>query len=805
MDLSAYITPNVWNITGSNAGSVNGAMPFTSIENLTGGVAADELVFGDGAVLSGIADGQGGSDTADLSAYTSPNTWQITANNTGIIDGVAGFMSVENLVGGADADDLVFANGAGVVGLVDGRSGYDTLDWSAYDVIHPVSVNRETLSATGTGGYGGIEQVIGGAGLDTLMGANALATWHVTADDAGDVGGAGVFDFWSVENLTGGTAADLFVFSDGMLAAGGVDGQGGMDTIDLSAYTTTNTWDVTGDNAGTINGAMPFASIENLIGGTAVDAFIFADGAVVGDGLNGEAGEDILDMSAYTTPNVWTVDGPNGYVETQRGNFSFLSIENQIASQSTFREEFVDLVSSVDQTWLPGTLVPGDRGWVAVKVTNEGNESLLDQIGIDVYLSTDTILSKGSDTLVGSIEDRWINLMPGWSSTHWVTVSLPPELSAGTYYVLADVDTEDVVVETNEVNNVASTAQAWSTVWKFGEVEGRIGVRLTVNDSAGTTVTFALYGPGVGKVVGGPEFTEVVLTGTTVGSYMLVSTAGLGSGTALNDMTVRSDVGAIIGLSTDLNGTVEIDGDLNVLQVLGGDVNGDVMLTGSRIGTVMAQPKYVDGGWVGGSIRGDIIADGDIGGVYALRGGVSGSVQSAAGRIGTVLAIGGDVDLTGGKTISAGTGINAILAINGNILGDGAGSPDIYVDDGSLWSLQAVGGGMQNVWVDVNGASPLAGRLGSVSVGGSVSNSLFEAQGLLSSLLAQGDFTNSSVRAGSLSVVHVGGTISEDATDGDTDEIRAYEGTFFARDDTWAGLVDGGTERWFGDVRAWVG
>jgi len=781
------------------------------------------------------------------------------------VDALGGFLAMENLVGGTDADDFVFANGAGVVGLVDGRSGYDTLDWTAYDVINAVSVNRGTLSATGTDGYAGIEQVIGGAGSDALTGANEGNTWHVTADDAGQISSV-LLDFSGFENLVGGTEVDDFILVDGVLVTGVIDGRGEDDTLSLAAYGTDNTWNITGDNSGSIDalrGSIDFESVEYLVGGTGVDEFIVADGALLGDGLDGGAGDDVLDFSAYTTPNVWTVDGPNGYIETQRGNFSFVSIENQIGGQTEFHGEFVDLAGEIGDTWLPDTLVPGDRGWVAVKVTNAGNTAVLNRIDIDLYLSADELPGSGSDALVGSLEDAWVNLMPGWSATYWVAAHLPPELDPGTYYVLAEVDAEDAVTESNELNNVASTSHTWDAVWQFGVVGGRGGVSLVVNDWAGTTVTFSLYGPGSADVVGGPGFTDVLLTGTSMASFMVISTAGLDSRAVLNDVVADGSLGGIVGWSTEIGGALEvhgslgalflrgldadalIGGDLNVLYVYGGDVNGDVVLTGSSIGTVMAQPKYVDGGWIGGSIRGDIIADGDIGGVYALRGGVSGSVRSAAGRIGTVLAIGGDVDLTGGKTISAGTGINAILAINGNILGDGVGSPDIYVDDGSLWSLQAVGGGMQNVWVDVNGAGPLAGMLGtacatgggilgstfeaasvgsvytpydftasrilsggglgSVYVGGSVRDAFFQTGAHLSSLFTQGDFTNSSVQTGSLSVLYVGGTISEDATDGDTDEIHADTGSYFVADSTKSAQITAEQSDAFSGVAASVG
>jgi len=246
----------------------------------------------------------------------------------------------------------------------------------------------------------------------------------------------------------------------------------------------------------------------------------------------------------------------------------------------------------------------------------------------------------------------------------------------------------------------------------------------------------------------------------------------------------------------DVDGNLVAGGDLTLLQVLGGDLNGDVTLTGSNLGTVMA---------IGGGISGSIQAPtGSVGTVMAINGaitsptiygqtgvnlvqaiggGVASSIASGA-SLGTVMAINGNLDVSGGRSISAGGTINALMAINGNIIGDGLGSPDISVGNGNLSSLLAVGGGMQSVWVDVNGSGASSGRLSSVYVGESVTNSLFEADGLLSSLFSLGDFTNSSVQAGSLSVVYMGGTISEDSSDEDTDAIHADTGSYFVIDST---------------------
>jgi len=86
-----------------------------------------------------------------------------------------------------------------------------------------------------------------------------------------------------------------------------------------------------------------------------------------------------------------------------------------------------------------------------------------------------------------------------------------------------------------------------------------------------------------------------------------------------------------------------------------------------------------------------------------------------------------------------------------------------------------------------------------------VSNSLFEAQGPLPSLFALGDFTNSGIQAGSLSVVYVGGTISEDSTDADTDAIHADTGSYMVMGSGKFAQITGTASDTFGGVVASVG
>ena len=134
----------------------------------------------------------------------------------------------------------MFANGATIEGSIDGGTSsksIDTLNYAAY--TSPVTVNLATNVATGVnggaaGGIVHIEKMIGGSAADMLIGPNTANVWKITANNAGTVGG---FAFSSVKNLAGGALADRFILSKGMGVSGHVDGGGGNNTLDYSAYT----------------------------------------------------------------------------------------------------------------------------------------------------------------------------------------------------------------------------------------------------------------------------------------------------------------------------------------------------------------------------------------------------------------------------------------------------------------------------------------------------------------------------------------------------------------------------------------
>ncbi len=256
----------------------------------------------------------------------------------------------------------------------------------------------------------------------------------------------------------------------------------------------------------------------------------------------------------------------------------------------------------------------------------------------------------------------------------------------------------------------------------------------------------------------------------------------------------------------DVKGDVVVDGDLNFLRVIGGDLTGDVILTGSKIGKVFVK---------NGDITGDIEAGGDIGRVTAIGGDITGSIVSEQGRISRVLAkavysgwswtggsigggspdriisaadyvrsvqalrgdgistsisagtwigliksLGGDIDLTEGRSIEAGGTIKNILAIDGDILGDGA---DVYINNGNLGRLRAIRGAIDSVYADVDGSpSTRTGRIGSVKAtgAGGIADSIIEAEGRIGSLWSAGSISGEFTASDGLGRVYAKGDLN---------------------------------------------
>jgi hypothetical protein len=170
----------------------------------------------------------------------------------------------------------------------------------------------------------------------------------------------------------------------------------------------------------------------------------------------GSGGTDFIDMSAYTTANFWTRTGLDGTISSNRGTWTYESIEEFLGSKTTtFLFDVVDLTGTFTQVNMPAQLLPRDGGSVAMTVTNIGNDEALSKyIDLSFYLSLDTKLD-ASDVLIGQTDHRYIYLFPGDTTQAFSTATQVPDgTAAGLYHLLGFVDSGGTISEGDETNNV---------------------------------------------------------------------------------------------------------------------------------------------------------------------------------------------------------------------------------------------------------------------------------------------------------------------------------------------------------------
>jgi Ca2+-binding RTX toxin-like protein len=126
--------------------------------------------------------------------------------------------------------------------------------------LNPTAQKLSTLAGTIT--------INGGSGNDTLVGPGANNTWRITSSNTGTLSSAnmaGLVTFGSVQNLSGGTANNTFVFSDGAGISGNLDGGTGGGSLDYSAYSTSVIVDLQTATATGVGGRI--SHIQNITGG----------------------------------------------------------------------------------------------------------------------------------------------------------------------------------------------------------------------------------------------------------------------------------------------------------------------------------------------------------------------------------------------------------------------------------------------------------------------------------------------------------------------------------------------------------
>ncbi len=360
-------------IDGGDAGS-NTINAGTSTVNLT--VQLGEDIY-DVINVQNITEIHLGTDPSlsnSLIATDSPNTWNITRNNSGVLNNTIDFSGVANLTGGAGQD--IFNVGrvnSYVTGLIDGGAG----DTDTADIIN-VAAGRDLIVEVGNNPSDNfniinIETLNADNGNNNQLIADDTANiWQITDTNNGTLAPASgatadnTLTFFGVANLTGGTANDNFILDGADSITGNIDGGMGttpetdtsMDTLNLTSLgrdisvvvgemvdgdlnivnfeqlhgntDTTNTltgddlinnWQINDTDGGSLN-TMAFTEFANLEGGNSNDTFNFLNTGNITGYIDGNdqttEGQDILNLSQLSSVDIRLGDGLTGIRDIER-------------------------------------------------------------------------------------------------------------------------------------------------------------------------------------------------------------------------------------------------------------------------------------------------------------------------------------------------------------------------------------------------------------------------------------------------------------------------------------------------------
>lgn len=231
-------------------------------------------------------------------------------------------------------------------------------------------------------GGGGSDLLSGGRGNDVLNGRGGDDTYRFTDSWGTDKisesadGGDDLLDFSDV------TANIAFRKSSGLSARSGrnlvtatnVESVAGGTADDtLMSLAVSNTWNITDNDAGTLNSSFSFSGIENITGGVGTDTFNLADGVGMTGAIAGGLGSNTLSFAAYT--GVVTVDLQERTATNVDLFTGITSVKGSAAGGDTL------MGRDVITTW---NITANDSGRVGA-VSFSSFENLVGGSGVDIF------------------------------------------------------------------------------------------------------------------------------------------------------------------------------------------------------------------------------------------------------------------------------------------------------------------------------------------------------------------------------------------------------------------------------------
>jgi len=130
---------------------------------------------------------------------------------------------------------------------------------------------------------------------------------------------------------------------------------------------------------------------------------------------------------------------------------------------------------------VPSAAVGGSRGELTLHLSNIGQAVAGSVIEIALFASPDGTIA-ADDSPFATIPQR-INLRAGHSTNVKLKFDYPSNLASGKYFIVASVDSTNVIVESNESNNFAASARPVAIGLASVDLDGTLGAPSSINAS----------------------------------------------------------------------------------------------------------------------------------------------------------------------------------------------------------------------------------------------------------------------------------------------------------------------------------
>ncbi|MBI5345562.1 MAG: filamentous hemagglutinin N-terminal domain-containing protein [Chlamydiae bacterium] len=268
------------------------------------------------------------SSFGTLKAPNQGNIWNITGTNTGSINDMISFSNISNLIGSNTNDTFVFSSVGSITGNLDGGSGLiKKLDFSSVTSAATIDFGANTASKIG-GLFSNINYVIGSSSNQGTLKNDPLSTaWKVTDVNGGNFTNNKTIQFFKISDIVGTSGSETFeVTATGVInsvTGGPLDNtfsfkEGGNVTTTVSGGAQTNTfyfYDNVSIDASImgVNGSNSTLNYENFTGSSSINFRTFSSSGFSGSfsNINNIIGNGTSKITGPTNVSTWNITGKN--------------------------------------------------------------------------------------------------------------------------------------------------------------------------------------------------------------------------------------------------------------------------------------------------------------------------------------------------------------------------------------------------------------------------------------------------------------------------------------------------------------